>query len=427
MEANMSFENDYYSPIQLFAEIEAYANTMDKSPDLDILRTIEEFDETLLSEIEVRTQSIPSPLVAPSVTKMSLPSPSPAPPNSLYTRLLHELDFVEGPSILARLEKINVDLFSCFPHNKHLYEHAKILSVSPSEVLEELSKNTWTYTALNLNEHGEVALPMPPTTKADLPSYVDDIQNFYLGELEAREKSYATMFYGYCRALAEYIRQSAIKDLRDARVEDKNIGACSKARQYIAERYYREAARFANVLYVHLYLSTTRDVSQRLEASQMGRQNIFVYLKCEWLQERHFHCLFQPVIFNHGVVIVEGRVLTAPELRAQNYIRSEFGLPLIRCKLVEEPDMPLISPPPFSGDAPRASVYLLQCIRSKLEVYSLSHPPNPQLHVHKEHVHVQKLESPPNYGTTVEALLMDSSDRNSISPGDPVATTISTL
>ncbi|BAB16558.1 UL48 protein [Gallid alphaherpesvirus 3] len=396
----------------LSAEIEAPVNGMTDCLDSDILRGIESFSETLCSQTRCAEQSASFSLSAPFSIKISLPSPNPNPPNRLYNRLLHELDFTEGPSLLSRLEKLNVDLFSCFPINGHLYEHATLLSVSPSEVLDAASEEKWAYTAINLNEHCGMEVPRPPLTKDGLPVYVTEIQKFFSMELEAREKSYVTLLCGYCRALACYLRQGANEPSRC----DMCVGGSETPRRSIAGAYYREAARFARLLYMHLYLSVTRDVSRRLEASQRKRQNLFADLRCDWHQLRHFQCLFQPVIFNHGVVIVEGRALTAAELRTQNYVRSELGLPVMRCELVEERGMPLTAPPAFLANAPRASAYLFQCIKSKLEVYSLMHPPRPRSSARGESGRAGKAGPSCGHGTIVKAMLRDSTH-----PGPAIA------
>ncbi|AAG45786.1 UL48 immediate early gene transactivator, tegument protein [Meleagrid alphaherpesvirus 1] len=414
----MSISNNFYSPKQLFSEIEAYANAMRCFADPVARESTENFNDAIPPAFGGEAIDYTTPIIAPFSEKLSLPSPEAASPNLLYDRLILELDFAEGPSLLAKLERVNVDLFSCLPLNSHLYKHAKILSTCPREVLDAVYENTWQYTALNLNEHGKSSIPPVPASKDDLPAYVTAVQEFYLEELEAREQIYAKLFFGYCRALIMHIIKSVLNESRGVRVSDDYVQ--NKARWYISNNYYRDAVRIAKLLYLHLYLSTTRDVSQRLEAMQTSHQDLFVYLRCEWGQGRQFWCIFQPMIYNHGVPMIEGRALTSLELGSSNYIRSELGLPLIRCELLEELESPVVFPPTFTATAPRSSGYLFHNIRAKMELYSNIHPSVPQLSGLSDHTYVRLTHVPVNYGTTVEVLLVDASDPDSILPGDPV-------
>ncbi|AID52754.1 transactivating tegument protein VP16 [Falconid herpesvirus 1] len=421
--------DDFYGPCELFAEIEAYAAAMGDRYSDEGARRIADFDESLLTADSVSSIDamlyepvLPSPSGAPSARKLALPPPRAAPPGTLYTRLLRELEFPEGPALLTLLEKLNADMFSCMPINEHLYREAKLLSVSPEDILavvEDDSGSSTSAAPINLNAHGALELPVPPDDEGNLSSYVAAVQDFFLSELEAREKAYIALFLGYCHALASYIRRAAYRELRTVRGKTKADEVRSKARKFIASRYYREAARFAKLIYLHLYLTTTRETSTRLRAVQFPKQNMFVYMRYDWRQERQFWCLFHPVLFNHGVVLVEGRPLLPRELRALNFIRTEFGLPVVRCGLVEEPGTQLTEMPSFSGSAPRAAGFLVQLIRAKMETYSRLNPKAPPAPVALDHPYA-KSKSGVNYGSSVEGLTVGDPDPERPLPGDPV-------
>uniref|UniRef100_A0AAU0K8H6 Alpha trans-inducing protein n=1 Tax=Anatid alphaherpesvirus 2 TaxID=3080522 RepID=A0AAU0K8H6_9ALPH len=413
--------DEFYGPCELFAEIEAYSAAMgDAYGDEEAAESVLDFDESLLPDVD-GTQPTYNPACAPFARKAALPPPSPAPPSALYTRLLRELDFPEGPTVLTLLEKMNADLFTCLPLNEHLYNEAKLLSVSPEEVLDAAAEDAPfpSYPPIDLNAHCSLDLPVPPDDEGELPAYVDAVQRFFVAEVEARERAYLAIFLGYCRAIALYIQRQAARDARTLRGRANADETRRRAVKAVGARYYREAARIAKTLYTHLYLSVVRETSSRLRATQAPKQNVFVYMRYEWMQERQFWCLFHPVIFNHGVVMVEGRALAPKDLRALNFIRAELGLPAIRCGLVEEPGVPLTETPDFSATSPRSSGFLIQCIRTKMDRYSKLHPATPPTSAALDHPYAKNADAV-NYGSTVEGLLTEYPDPDKVLPGDPV-------
>ncbi|SCL76922.1 transactivating tegument protein VP16 [Spheniscid alphaherpesvirus 1] len=399
----------------LLTELEAYSTAMSvisygEAGD----EALECFDEDAFG---VSSAADWLPVSAASAPRMALGPPKPAAPSALYTRLLTELDFQEASSIMALLEKWNHDLFSCFPINEDLYDNAVLLSTSIDEVIESADTVKIDGIGLDLNSHGSVKFPDPPTDEGSLPAYVDAVQKFFISELHAREKVYVTLLFGYCRAFVLYMRSSTAREVRGCRVADPKAEAERKFKTSMKERYYREVARLAKVLYLHLYLSVVREVSSRLYATQMKTQTVFAYMRYAWPQLRQFTCLFHPVIFNHGVVVVEGEPLTPQRLRELNYIRNGLALPMIRCGLIEEPGHPLLDVPSFSGGLPRSSGYLLQQIRRKMETYSERHPRRHVTHL-RDHSYSKQLHKP-NYGSTPEAMLEPPSPET-VLPCDPV-------
>ncbi|ABU49245.1 UL48 [anatid alphaherpesvirus 1] len=387
-------------------------------------RFIDDFDDTLLDDTSMGYANGTNNFKYPSGVPVSpaqfskriaLPPPRPSAPRVLYVRLLRELEFPEASTILSTFELMNMDLFSCLPRNEDLYRNAALLSGSVTEVIE--ASEIPIDGEIDLNAHGSKQLPIPPSNEWEIPNYVEAVQQFFLSELRAREESYLKLFLGYCRAIVNYIKSAATRGVRGCRIMDRKSEANKRMRRMIADRYYREAARLAKVLYLHLYLSVAREISSRLCATQMQVQNVFVYMRYEWQQYRQFTCLFHPIMFNHGVVLLNGEPLQAQKLREVNYIRFKLGLPVIRCGLVEEHDKPLVEEPRFYGNLPRSSGFLTELIRSKMEAYSELRPTSPSS-ISNDHTYAKQLDKV-NFGSTREAIL-DTIDTEGPLPGDPI-------
>ncbi|QPI70122.1 transactivating tegument protein VP16 [Equid herpesvirus 6] len=379
---------------------------------MDVDAAVASFDESMLGAGE-------SVFVGPSPKRPALPPPKAASPSALYQRLQGELEFPEGPALLSAMEKWNEDLFSCFPSHSDLYADEALLSTSVDEVVDAAlaaQRAPLRYTPeVNLNAHGREPLPEPPVLEDDLEDYVSAVQRFFLAELRAREEHYARLLRGYCLALLQYLQNSARRQLRGAADAD---AARQRFRQVVRDRYYREAATLARLLHLHLYLSVTREVSWRLHASQVVRQGVFVSLHYSWPQRRQFECMFHPVLFNHGVALLEGRPLEFLDLQRANHRRRELGLPLVRAGLVEEDGQPLEAEPGFSGRLPRAVGFLTHQIRAKMEAYSERHPAAPACPL-GEHSYSKRPGDRVSYGTTAEAM-MDPPSPSAVLPGDPV-------
>ncbi|RXF07759.1 hypothetical protein EG870_16065, partial [Enterococcus faecalis] len=124
----------------------------------------------------------------------------------------------------------------------------------------------------------------------ELPAYVAAVERFFVSTLRAREERYARLLDAYCRAVLRYLHAQARRDE-------------GRLRQLVRGRYYRDVARLARLLFLHLYVATARELSWRLHADQVVAQDVFMSLRYEWDQTRQLTCLFHPVLFNHGVVL----------------------------------------------------------------------------------------------------------------------------
>lgn len=379
---------------------------------MDMDCAVASFDEGMLSAIE-------SVYSSPTKKRLALPPPKAASPSALYQRLQGELGFPEGQTLLSTMEKWNEDMFSALPGHVDLYTEIALLSTSVDEVvragLDSLPTPSHYSPEVDLNAHGDEPFPEVPALEDDLEIYVISAQRFYLSELRAREEHYARLLRGYCVALLHYLYGSAKRQLRG---NSSDASLMYKFKQVVRDRYYREAANLARLLYLHLYVSVTREVSWRLHASQVINQSVFVSLYYTWVQRRKFECLFHPVLFNHGVVILENDPLEFQDLQRINYRRRQLGLPLIRAGLVEEENLPLEAEPQFSGKLPRTIGFLTHQIRTKMEAYSDAHPATPIFPL-TEHSYSKRMEGRPSYGTTAEAM-MDPPSPSAVLPGDPV-------
>ncbi|AVW80313.1 transactivating tegument protein VP16 [Felid alphaherpesvirus 1] len=342
--------------------------------------------------------------------------PKPASPASLYEKLCNELNFSDGPGLLSAMEKWNEDLFSCLPRFTELYAENVLLSTSVDEVIGDLENPRKTEMICDLQVHGSEPFPEVPMVDDDLEDYITAIQGFFIAELRAREVQYSILLTEYCRAILRYLYAGARRGPRDKGKGVTDESLRQRLRATIRNRYYKEVATIARVLYLHLYISVVREVSWKLHASQVVSQSLFVSLSYTWIHRRQLECIFHPILFNHGVVMLEDRPLTFRELQTINYRRHALGLPLIRAGLIEEEGQPLLLKPEFSGSLPRTIGFLTQHIRAKMEAFSDRHPTLPRF-PHLEHSYA-KQEHPINYGTTTEAM-MDPPSPSAVLPGDP--------
>ncbi|ALL26044.1 transactivating tegument protein VP16 [Canid alphaherpesvirus 1] len=364
---------------------------------------IEDFDESLLGAVGYSNNF---------KGKQSLPIKASS-PSSLIKNLLDELNFPEGPSLLSSMEKWNEDLFSCIPRFLEIYIENSILSTSVDEVIKNLDNSLNYDDVIDFQVHGPETFPKTPLLEEELENYVTSVQKYFLSELKAREVTYSFLLTKYCKALLLYLRYNTKSSIKG----NKDINAFhQKFKQNVRERYYREVANIARLLYLHLYLSVTREVSWKLHADQVLLQSVFVSLSYSWSHRRQFECIFHPILFNHGIVNLENNPLTFKELQKINYRRHILGLPLIRAGLVEEDNQPLMIPPEFSSKLPRTIGFLTQQIRAKMEAYSDNHPVTPKF-PRIEHSYAKPID-PINYGTTIEAM-MDPPSPSAILPGDP--------
>ncbi|QBN85167.1 transactivating tegument protein VP16-like protein [Phocid alphaherpesvirus 1] len=362
---------------------------------------IDDFDESLLGAVGYQD--------GVRGKHMSVKASSPP---SLYKRLLEELNFPEGPSILSAMEKWNEDMFSCIPRFLEIYVENSILSTSVDEVIKNLD-NTVNYDdVIDFQVHGPEQFPKAPVIEDDLENYITSVQKYFLSELKAREVSYSFILTKYCRALLLYLRYNT----KTSKGKTDKLAQYQKFKQIVRDRYYREVANLSRLLYLHLYLSVTREVSWKLHADQVLSQSVFVSLSYSWSHRRQFECIFHPILFNHGIVNLENNPLTLKDLQKINYRRHTLGLPLIRAGLIEEDNQPLMVQPEFSGKLPRTLGFLIQQIRSKMEAYSDAHPVTPKF-PRIEHSYAKPTD-PINYGTTIEAM-MDPPSPSAVLPGDP--------
>nr|WGL40875.1 transactivating tegument protein VP16 UL48 [Psittacid alphaherpesvirus 6] len=350
---------------------------------------------------------IPALASAPFCKKLSLPAPPVMNIGALTLRLGRELSFPEASAFHEKLGSWNADLFSCMPANERIYEDVKLLSQNPEDVLDAVEEHMrdaprYHTTSVDLNQHGTVELPEVPDRVEDMPTYVEQVQRYFLSELEAREEAYAKLFFGYLIALVRHIARQAARDSRGIRVVDREAEIRRRTLKAIVGRYYHDAARLAKTIYLHMFLSVTREAARRLSATQSKKKDLFVHCIYEWKGERQLFCLFQPVMQNHGVSTVDGAPLTAEMLRNVNYIRVSLGLLPVRCRMLETQGEKLTEAPPFSNAEPRSSWYLSQKILQKLGSYHRKRNQSKPADI--DHPYSRRLDSR-NYGSTLECML----------------------
>lgn len=375
---------------------------------------VDAFDESLFGAV---ASDIGSETSLYSHAVKTAPSPPwVASPKILYQQLIRDLDFSEGPRLLSCLETWNEDLFSCFPINEDLYSDMMVLSPDPDDVISTVSTKDHVE-MFNLTTRGSVRLPSPPKQPTGLPAYVQEVQDSFTVELRAREEAYTKLLVTYCKSIIRYLQGTAKRTTIGLNIQNPDQKAYTQLRQSILLRYYREVASLARLLYLHLYLTVTREFSWRLYASQSAHPDVFAALKFTWTERRQFTCAFHPVLCNHGIVLLEGKPLTASALREINYRRRELGLPLVRCGLVEENKSPLVQQPSFSVHLPRSVGFLTHHIKRKLDAYAVKHPQEPR-HVRADHPYAKVVENR-NYGSSIEAMILAPPSPSEILPGDP--------
>ncbi len=301
------------------------------------------------------------------------------------------------------LDTWNEDLFSGFPTNADMYRECKFLSTLPSDVIDWGDAHVPERSPIDIRAHGDVAFPTLPATRDELPSYYEAMAQFFRGELRAREESYRTVLANFCSALYRYLRASVRQLHRQAHMRGRNRDLREMLRTTIADRYYRETARLARVLFLHLYLFLSREILWAAYAEQMMRPDLFDGLCCDLESWRQLACLFQPLMFINGSLTVRGVPVEARRLRELNHIREHLNLPLVRSAAAEEPGAPLTTPPVLQGNQARSSGYFMLLIRAKLDSYS-SVATSEGESVMREHAY-SRGRTRNNYGSTIEGLL----------------------
>lgn len=256
---------------------------------------------------------------------------------------------------------------------------------------------------IDIRAHGDVAFPTLPATRDGLGLYYEALSRFFHAELRAREESYRTVLANFCSALYRYLRASVRQLHRQAHMRGRDRDLGEMLRATIADRYYRETARLARVLFLHLYLFLTREILWAAYAEQMMRPDLFDCLCCDLESWRQLAGLFQPFMFVNGALTVRGVPIEARRLRELNHIREHLNLPLVRSAATEEPGAPLTTPPTLHGNQARASGYFMVLIRAKLDSYS-SFTTSPSEAVMREHAY-SRARTKNNYGSTIEGLL----------------------
>lgn len=301
------------------------------------------------------------------------------------------------------LDTWNEDLFSALPTNADLYRECKFLSTLPSDVVEWGDAYVPERAQIDIRAHGDVAFPTLPATRDGLGLYYEALSHFFHAELRAREESYRTVLANFCSALYRYLRASVRQLHRQAHMRGRDRDLGEMLRATIADRYYRETARLARVLFLHLYLFLTREILWAAYAEQMMRPDLFDCLCCDLESWRQLAGLFQPFMFVNGALTVRGVPIEARRLRELNHIREHLNLPLVRSAATEEPGAPLTTPPTLHGNQARASGYFMVLIRAKLDSYS-SFTTSPSEAVMREHAY-SRARTKNNYGSTIEGLL----------------------
>ncbi|BAP00727.1 transactivating tegument protein VP16 [Pteropodid alphaherpesvirus 1] len=347
----------------------------------------------------------PSPYATGRLSQAQIlpPPPMPVPPASLFSRLLEDLGFSDGPALCTILDSWNEDLFSSLPLNTDLYQKCQFLSTLPSDVIAWGDAYVPDRAPIDIRARGQVSAPALPSHPHDLPSYRENLSRFFEAELRAREASYQRVLANFCSALYRYLRASTRQLHRQAAVKGRNRDLQDMLRATIAERYYRETARIARVLFLHLYLFLIRETLWATYAEQMMRQDLFETLCCDLAHETQLCSLFQPLLFMHGNITVQGTQVSPSRLQQINHIRERLNLPLIRSAAVEAPKAPLTSPPSFDASKPRASGFFMMLIRAKLDAYS-SLTGSDSTTVLQEHAYSRQ-RGKNNYGSSIEGML----------------------
>ncbi|AAG27183.1 transactivator [Cercopithecine alphaherpesvirus 9] len=371
---------------------------------------LNDFDESLLGDVQEHNAGS-----LYSSVQVGTPPPRVASPAVLYQQLINDLHFSEGPRIIALLETCNEDIFSCFPLNEDLYTDTIVFSTNPSDIIESLETSE-TPEPINLITKG-CDLPSLPSTYTELPMYVENVQNTFFTELRVREKAYLRLLILYCKSLLRHLQGISRRSSVGARSQDCEHKYITQFKQSIRLRYYREVAKLARLLYLHLYITVTRQFSWRLFAQQSKYPDVFAAMKFMWLENRQFTCAFHPILCNHGIVLLEGKPLSSQRLREVNYRRRQLGLPLVRCALIEEKGVPLVQRPEFSAHMPRSLGFLTHHIKAKLDVYSSKHSQEPG-NVRVDHPYARNVNNI-NYGSSVEAMIVSPPSPSDILPGDP--------
>ncbi|ARS01985.1 transactivating tegument protein VP16 [Macacine alphaherpesvirus 1] len=345
--------------------------------------------------------------------------PVPVPPAALYNRLLEDLGFGDGPALCTILDSWNEDLFSGLPANPDLYRECQFLSTLPSDVVAWGDGHTPDRGPIDIRAHGSAPFPSLPARREDLPAYCEALTRFFRAELRAREESYRRVLANFCSALYRYLRASTRQLHRQAALKGRPRDLQEMLRAAVAERYYRETARLARVLFLHLYLFLVREILWAVYAEQVMRQDLFEGLCCDLEQARQLSCLFQPLLFVHGTVSVRGAAVAPARLREINYVRERLNLPLIRSAATEEPGAALTAAPALQTQRARSSGYFMTLIRVKLDAYSEGSG-SEGAEVLREHAYSRRRERT-NYGSSIEGLLElpDDTDYDPDAPPPP--------
>ncbi|AAU88114.1 transactivating tegument protein VP16 [Cercopithecine alphaherpesvirus 2] len=348
------------------------------------------------------------------------PPPVPIPPAALYNRLLEDLGFGDGPALCTILDSWNEDLFSGLPANPDLYRECRFLSTLPGDVVAWGDAHAPDRAPIDIRAHGSAPFPSLPARREGLPAYCAALTRFFESELRAREESYRRVLANFCSALYRYLRASTRQLHRQAALKGRPRDLQEMLRASVAERYYRETARLARVMFLHLYLFLAREVLWAVYAEQVMRQDLFEGLRCDLEQARQLSCLFQPLLFVHGAISVRGAPVSAARLRELNHVRERLNLPLIRSAATEEPGAALTAAPALQTQQARSSGYFMTLIRVKLDAYSEGSAGSEGAEVLREHAYSRRRERT-NYGSSIEGLLElpDDADYDPDAPPPP--------
>ncbi|AMB17021.1 transactivating tegument protein VP16 [Macropodid alphaherpesvirus 1] len=368
--------------------------------------------EEILREVG---QSIPTSFYTPGVfsqPQILPPPPLPGTPSALFDRLLSDLGFRDGPTICTELEKWNEDLFSCFPHNLDLYTDCQFLSTLPDDIITWGDSYSSDRARINIRARGTVPLPNLPDHPEDLRDYCLAINQFFSAELKAREYNYKRVLANYCFALYRYLRASARQTHKTSVLKGHSPEFRLILAEVLKRRYYHETARFARLIFLHLYLFLTREILGVIQTEQIARPDLFDALCLEFEHERQLTSLYQPLLFAHGKLTVRGVPVSSERLYHLNRLRESLDVPQIQCQALEASSPPT-TPPFFNPQNPRASGFLMSVIRTKLDTYSTRNMPQSET-ITREHAYSRRTDKN-NYGSSIEGLL-DLSDTD-ILPG----------
>ncbi|QOD40146.1 transactivating tegument protein VP16 [Macropodid alphaherpesvirus 4] len=358
--------------------------------------------EELLREVG---QNIPASFYTPGVFNQPHvlpPPPIPGTPSALFDRLLADLEFRDGPAICTELEKWNEDLFSCLPHNLDLYTDCRFLSTFPDDIIEWGDSYTPNRDHINLRTRGAIPLPNLPDHPEDLRNYCAAINQFFDAELRAREENYKRVLMNYCFALYRYLRASARQTHRTSMLKGKASEFHLILAEVLKRRYYHETARFARLLFLHLYLFLVREVLGVIQTEQVSRPDLFDALCLDFDHERQLTSLYQPLLFAHGKITVRGKPISSERLHYLNRLREYLDVPRLQCQALEA-SQPPTKDPPFNPQNPRTHGFLMSVIRAKLDMYSTRHLPQNET-ISREHAYSRRKDRN-NYGSSIEGLL----------------------